>query len=217
MNQDYYRRFQWIASVCVALFIVHFALCMLAMNRSVYKYTGADYAQTGTATISKAEADLYYEQVADSFSSFFKGDYEIAGYSLTQENVEKLNTLKGYYRFAWIVSIVSFCGGIYCFCKLWNRRETMPLLYGSAGGALLTSLLLLRIVMSGKPIFAGIRDMIFRGDYGFFAEGDLLRDILPEAFARNLALCYLGIVAIEILCFVLLRAAIRFSARPHKY
>lgn len=217
MNQEYYRRLQWIASLCVAVFLVHFALCMLAMNRSVYRHTKADYAQTGTAAISKAEADLYYEQVADSFSSFFKRDYEIAGYSLTEDNVNKLNTLKGYYRFAWIVSVVSFCGGVYCFRILWRRRETMPLLYGSAGGALLTSIVLLRIVLSDKPVFAGIRDMIFRGDYSYFAEGDLLRAILPAAFARNLAFCYLGIVAVEILCFVLLRMAVRLSGRPHKY
>lgn len=217
MNQEYYRRLQWIASLCIAVFIVHFALCMLVMNRSVYKHTKADYAQTGTVAISKAEAELYYEQVADSFSSFFKGDYEIAGYSLTETNKKQLNTLKGYYRLAWIVSIVSFGCGAYCIGKLWRRRETMPLLYGSAGGALLTSIFALRIVLSDKPVLGGIRNMIFRGDYSFFSEGDLLRDILPAAFARNLAFYYLGIVTIEILCFVLLRMVIRFSGRPHKY
>lgn len=42
--------------------------------------------------------------------------------------------------------------------------------------------------------------MIFRGDYGYFSSGDVLCKILPETFARNLALLYLGIVAAEIFC-----------------
>ena len=43
--------------------------------------------------------------------------------------------------------------------------------------------------------------MIFRGDYGYFSSGDVLCKILPETFARNLALLYLGIVAAEIFVF----------------
>ena len=217
MNHEKYRRYQWIASFCIAVFIVHFAICLLAMNRSVYRNTKMDTKQTQTTTISKPEAELYYEQIADSFSSFFRGDYKIAGYSLTDYNKEQLNTLKGYYRFAWIVSVLSFGAGAYCFFFLWKRRETMPLVYGSAGGAFLTSLMAVRVIFSNKPVFEGLRNMIFRGDYGYFAEGDLLRDILPEAFARNLTFYYLGIVTIEIICFVILRKMIRFSGRPHKY
>lgn len=217
MNHENYKRYQWIASFCVAVFIVHFAICLLAMNRSIYRNTEHDISGTKAATISKTEAELYYNQMADSFSSFFQRDYKIAGYSLTEYNVNQLNRLKWYYRFAWIVSIVSFGAGGYCFYVLWRRRETMPLIYGSAGGALLTSIFAVRIVFSNKPVLAGVRDMIFREDYSYFSEGDLLRSILPEAFARNLAFGYLAIVVIEIFFFVMIRRIVRFSGRPHKY
>ena len=50
--------------------------------------------------------------------------------------------------------------------------------------------------------------MIFRGDYSYFSTGDVLCKILPETFARNLALLYLGIVAAEIFVFVMIRVGV---------
>ena len=170
-----------------------------------------------TVEISKAEAELYYGQIADSYCRFFTGKYRIAGYELSDENVHQLNRLKGYYRFAWILSIASLAGMIYSFRRLWRRRETMPCFYGSAGGACLVALLMLRIVTSKREVYAGLRNMIFRGDYGYFSSGDVLCKILPETFARNLALLYLGIVAAEIFVFVMIRVCVRLAGRPHRF
>lgn len=89
--------------------------------------------------------------------------------------------------------------------------------YGSAGGACLVALLMLRIVTSKREVYAGLRNMIFRGDYGYFSSGDVLCKILPETFARNLALLYLGIVAAEIFVFVMIRVCVRLAGRPHRF
>ena len=107
MKREEYRKFQWLASVCIAVFILSFAVCLLAFNRSVYRLSSTDYRNGATVEISKAEAELYYGQIADSYCRFFTGKYRIAGYELSDENVHQLNRLKGYYRFAWILSIMS--------------------------------------------------------------------------------------------------------------
>lgn len=194
-----------------------FAVCLLAFNRSVYRLSSTDYRNGVTVEISKAEAELYYGQIADSYCRFFTGKYRIAGYELSDENVHQLNRLKGYYRFAWILSIASLAGMIYSFRRLWRRRETMPCFYGSAGGACLVALLMLRIVTSKREVYSGLRNMIFRGDYSYFSTGDVLCKILPETFARNLALLYLGIVAAEIFVFVMIRVGVRLAGRPHRF
>lgn len=217
MKREEYRKFQWLASVYIAVFIMSFAICLLAFNRSVYRMSAVDYRNGATVEISKAEAELYYGQIADSYCRFFTGRYRIAGYELSETNVRQLNRLKGYYRFAWILSIASMVGIVYSFHRLWRRRETMPCYYGSAGGACLVALLLLRIVTSKREVYAGLRNMIFRGDYSYFSTGDVLGKILPETFARNLALLYLGIVAAEIFVFVMIRVGIRLAGRPHRY
>ena len=107
MKREEYRKFQWLASVCIAVFILSFAVCLLAFNRSVYRLSSTDYRNGVTVEISKAEAELYYGQIADSYCRFFTGKYRIAGYELSDENVHQLNRLKGYYRFAWILTIAS--------------------------------------------------------------------------------------------------------------
>lgn len=68
-----------------------------------------------------------------------------------------------------------------------------------------------------REVYAGLRNMIFRGDYGYFSSGDVLCKILPETFARNLALLYLGIVAAEIFVFVMIRVCVRLAGRPHRF
>jgi hypothetical protein len=94
MKREEYRKFQWLASVCIAVFILSFAVCLLAFNRSVYRLSSTDYRNGVTVEISKAEAELYYGQIADSYCRFFTGKYRIAGYELSDENVHQLNRLK---------------------------------------------------------------------------------------------------------------------------
>lgn len=217
MNREEYRRFQWIASICISVFIVCFGIVLLAFNRWVYRATGMNSQTEEGVAFTQAEAELYYEQIADSYCSFFKGRYDVAGYTLSDTNIHQLNRLKGYYRFAWIMSILSFAGIIYSFRRLWRRRETMPCFYGSAGGAFLTALLLLRIVLSKREVMRGLRNMIFKQDYSYFQTGDLLCRLLSGTYARNMLLMYLGIVAAEIAVFVLIRVVIRFAGRPHRF
>ena len=90
MKREEYRKFQWLASVCIAVFILSFAVCLLAFNRSVYRLSSTDYRTGVTVEISKAEAELYYGQIADSYCRFFTGKYRIAGYELSDENVHQL-------------------------------------------------------------------------------------------------------------------------------
>lgn len=217
MNREEYRRFRWIASICISVFIVCFGIVLLAFNRWVYHATGTNTQTEDGVTFTQAEADLYYGQIADSYCSFFKGRYDVAGYTLTDTNIHQLNRLKGYYRLAWILSILSFVGIIYSFRRLWRRRETMPCFYGSAGGALLAVVLLLRIVFSKREVMRGLKDMIFKQDYSYFQSGDLLCRLLSGAYARNMLLMYLGIVAAEIAAFVLIRVIIRLAGRPHRF
>ena len=217
MNREEYRRFRWIASICISVFIVCFGIVLLAFNRWVYHATGTNTQTEDGVTFTQAEADLYYGQIADSYCSFFKGRYDVAGYTLTDTNIHQLNRLKGYYRLAWILSILSFAGIIYSFRRLWRRRETMPCFYGSAGGALLAVVLLLRIVFSKREVMRGLKDMIFKQDYSYFQSGDLLCRLLSETYARNMLLMYLGIVAAEIAAFVLIRVIIRLAGRPHRF
>lgn len=217
MNREEYRRFRWIASICISVFIVCFGIVLLAFNRWVYHATGTNTQTEDGVTFTQAEADLYYGQIADSYCSFFKGRYDVAGYTLTDTNIHQLNRLKGYYRLAWILSILSFVGIIYSFRRLWRRRETMPCFYGSAGGALLAAVLLLRIVFSKREVMRGLKNMIFKQDYSYFQSGDLLCRLLSGAYARNMLLMYLGIVAAEIAVFVLIRVIIRLAGRPHRF
>lgn len=74
MKREEYRKFQWLASVCIAVFILSFAVCLLAFNRSVYRLSSTDYRNGVTVEISKAEAELYYGQIADSYCRFFTGN-----------------------------------------------------------------------------------------------------------------------------------------------
>ena len=93
----------------------------------------------------------------------------------------------------------------------------MPCFYGSAGGALLAAVLLLRIVFSKREVMRGLKNMIFKQDYSYFQSGDLLCRLLSGAYARNMLLMYLGIVAAEIAVFVLIRVIIRLAGRPHRF
>lgn len=226
-----YRKYQYIATFGVAFFIVSFALCLLVMNRSVFERCVQDYearfpmgnegtqehASEAVVTMSAFEMQLVYEQVADSFSSFWGRTYPVTGYEISSKNVDRLNRLKGYYRLAWIVAVVSFFGTVYSFIILSKRREYMPFLHGSVLAALFTSLNALRIMSSKRELLSGIRRMVLHEDYSYFADGDVLQVILLPELARNLALVYILLVFVLILIMVFIRFIIIFSGRPHKF
>lgn len=212
-----FRVYQWIASICVAVFIVNFALCMTAMNKSVYKNSDTECSEEALVSLSKAEATLYYEQIQESFCSFFKNKYEVSGYEISGANTAQLNSLKFYYRWAWVLSIVSLAGGIYCFIYLSRRRDSRALVYGSAVALLITALQFLGIVRSTRPVYAGVREMIFHKDYSFFSQGDILLSVINADFARHVAVCYVVTLLGLVLLMVAIHGLIRFMGRPYKY
>lgn len=228
---DKYKKYQYTATFGVAFFIVSFALCLLVMNRSVFERCVKDYearfpvgsenlqshSPDAVVMMSAFEMQLVYEQVADSFSSFWGRTYPVVGYEISSQNVDRLNRLKGYYRLAWIVAVISFFGAVYSFVILSKRREYMPFLYGGVLAALLTSLNALLIMSSKGGLLSGIRGMILHEDYSYFADGDILQTILLPELARNLALLYILFVFVLILIMVFIRFIIIFSGRPHKF
>lgn len=223
---DKYRKYEITATICVAVFIVSFSLVLLVSNRSVYglcydKYyeelTGIYGDNIGDKALAPLEAKENYEQIADGFSSFFKSDYSGVSYKLSERNVKLLNRLKGYYRFAWIVSIISLAGAIYSFIILSKRRNYMPLLTGGLAASFLTVFLAFVIAMSKAPTLSGVKNMIMYGDYSYFPDADVIVWCMPPKFGMGLALLYLGIVFGMILLAALIRLIILFWGRPHKF
>ena len=222
---DNYKLHQIIASVCVALFIVTGAVCILCYDRSIYGkcYTNYQALMNSEAIeeeyglISEFEAKLNYEGLADDFSSFFNGNYNLTGYELSDANEESLKELKIYYRLAWIVMLISAGFGIKSFIFLSKRRLYMPLIYGGTLAGLLTVVNTLFMIGAKGGILYSIKSMIFREDYSFFSGKDILVGIIPPDFARMLFLAYILIVFLLIALMALIRSIIIFCGRPHRF
>ena len=223
---DKYRKYEIAATICVAIFIVSFSLCLLVSNRSVYGLCYDKYYEGLTEiygdniedkALSPLEAKQNYEQIADGFSSFFKSDYSGVSYKLSERNIKLLNRLKGYYRFAWIASIISLAGAVYSFIILSKRRNYMPLLNGGLVASFITVFNALVIGMSKGSTLSGIKNMIMYGDYSYFPDADTIVWCMPPKFGMGLALLYLGIVFGMILLAALIRCIIAFWGRPHKF
>lgn len=218
-----YRKYEIMATIAVAIFIVCFSLCILVMDRHVYNWCYEDYEKTLTASdieekpLSSFEAEQNYKQLADGFSNFFKSDYSDTSYGITDANVKRLNKLKLYYRLAWLLSIVSIVFMVRAFRELSRVRNYMPLLYGGISAAGLTVLNAFIIMVSNGSTLTGIRNMIMHGDYSYFEDMDLIRWITPPGFAMALALTYLCIVFLMILLAAVIRGIIIFCGRPHKF
>ncbi|MDE6024263.1 MAG: hypothetical protein K2G45_02315 [Lachnospiraceae bacterium] len=221
-----YNKYQIIATICIALFIINFSLCILVMDRHVYGWCYEDYVDTlmetygenlGDKALSKFEAEQNYNQLADGFTKFFGNNYSDTSYEITKENIEKLNKLKGYYRLAWVVVVFSIVGIVYSYRELSRIRMYMPLLYGGILASVLTVLNAVIIMISHSDTLTGVRNMIIHGDYSYFGDMDLIRWILPPDYGMALAVAYLCIVFILIILAVLIRAIIIFCGRPHKF
>ncbi|GEM_PF-223702 len=228
---DNYKLHQVIASISVTVFIMSVAVCIMVCNRSVYdktfneyidsrendSKTGQDVTDDVTNNISEFETRVIYKQLADSFTSFFSGDYKLAGYELSGANIEKLRHLKAYYRWAWIMAVVSLITGMRSFAILAKRRLYMPLTYGALGSIIMTGIFTLVMALSGSGMGMQLKNMIFKGDYSYFSEGDVLISIFPPDYARNMLLFYIAIIQNLALLMVLIRGIIIFCGRPHKF
>ena len=228
---DRYKKYSFGATICVALFIISFAFCVLCMNKTVYEKcldgsssrieedngNSDTAAEDTTYEIKDFEAKANFDKLSDDFKSFFKSKYELIGYELDEFNVDRLNHIKNLYRLAWIIAFISFAGMIYSFVILSKRRMFMPFLYGGVLAAFITSLNAFLFIRSDREFWVAARNMVFRADYSYFSDKDILLKILPPEYARWMAVAYLMMVALLILVMVLLRWFIIFLGRPHKF
>lgn len=209
---DKFKLYQVLASLTIAIFIVNFAMCLLAFDKKTFAKKAQD-----TEGLTSFESVLVYNQINDSFKSFFKSKYKIAGYELSDMNTKALNQIKWIYRGAWLVSLVTLFATAYMMNTLSKRRMYMPYIYGAALSAFLTALYSFLMFIAKKGVGFGIKSMILYGDYGFFRGSDVLTHLFPEDFARALALRYILIVGILIVACLLIRLLIAFNSRPHKF
>lgn len=237
MVMERYRKISFIASLCVALFIINFAFCILCMNKAVYERCFENYVadvnveedltlDVSTATDTDAdysvrledfERKANFEKLSEDFKAFFKGKYELIGYELDEHNVDRLNHIKWFYRLAWLVSIATLAGMVHSFVILSKRRMFMPFIYGGVLAAFFTSVNALVFMKSDKEFYAAARDMVFRKNYSYFSDKDILLQILPPDYARWMAISYLLFVAVLIILMIFIRWFILFCGRPHKF
>ena len=237
MVMERYRKISFIASLCVALFIINFAFCILCMNKAVYERCFENYVadvnveedltlDVSTATDTDAdysvrledfERKANFEKLSEDFKAFFKGKYELIGYELDEHNVDRLNHIKWFYRLAWLVSIATLAGMVHSFVILSKRRMFMPFIYGGVLAAFFTSVNALVFMKSDKEFYVAARDMVFRKNYSYFSDKDILLQILPPDYARWMAIAYLLFVAVLIILMIFIRWFILFCGRPHKF
>ncbi|MBQ8924248.1 MAG: hypothetical protein IJ053_05580 [Lachnospiraceae bacterium] len=227
---DRYRKYSFGATICVALFIISFAFCVLCMNKTVYEkclensvsQIEADNGLSDTVTeittgLKDFEAKANFDKLNDDFKSFFKSKYELIGYELDEFNVDRLNHIKNLYRLAWVITIITFIGMLYSFIILSKRRMFMPFLYGGVLAAFFTSLNAFSFIRSDREFWVAARDMVFGENYSYFSDNDIFLKIIPPEYARWMAVAYLMMVAVLILIMVLVRWFILFLGRPHKF
>lgn len=166
---------------------------------------------------SGLEAQICFEELADSYCTFFKGDYEVVAHEVSEDNVDLLKRYQWYYRLAWILVILSCLYAIRSFIVLSTRRLYMPLLYGGAGAILLTIVNVLHILTSGRELLSNVRDMVFHKDYGCFVKDGVFGWMIPESFGPGLFFTYILYVLGLCVFMALIRAIIIFKGRPHKF
>ena len=124
-----YRKISFWATICVALFIVNFAFCILCMNKTVYEKCLERDVPSEDVQLENFERKANFDKLSEEFKAFFKGKYELVGYELDKHNTDRLNHIKWRYRRAWLVSIACLAGMVYCFIVLSKRRMFMPFVY----------------------------------------------------------------------------------------
>lgn len=184
---------------------------------SLGTWTDADKDASVGAVMSGFEKELQYRALSESFTKFFSKDYPLQGYTVSEENVERLNDLKSYYKRAWVFAIIMLGLMIYSFRILSVRRLYMPFIYGGALAAFITSIKAFIMMQSHKPITEAVRNMILYGDYGYFTGDDIVSRMFPPEFARWMALYYIALVLILILVMTLVKVYLGKRGRPHKF
>lgn len=218
-----FNRYQICATLCIAIFIVSFSICVLSRDRHGYRISIDNYYDTigdsdyASGELTKGQLKLCYDILADEVTSFKGSDYSVPGYSISAVNIDRLRAVNKVCRAAWMIAVISFVAFIYSFILLSKRRLYMPLAYGSAFAAFLTSLMALIILISKNPLLKGIKNMILFKNYSYFVEGDIVRRLIPPSLARVLGIEFLIIELIVIMVFVFLNYLVKRSGRPHEF
>ena len=217
------NRYQIFATLFIAIFIVSVSVCILSRDRKTYRYSVNKYFDSMSSEekqslkLDREEMTDCYNELADKVTSFFKKDYQLSEHDISAVNVDRLSAINRYIRGAWLIAVFSAIGFVYCFIVLSRRRLYMPLAYGTAVAALLTSLMTLRYMLSKRALIKGVRRMILYGKYDYFVSGDIVRMLIPPGFARALLVRFFMIEATVILIFLLVHWIIIRSGRPHKF
>ncbi len=229
-----HRRYQLLATICIGIFIVCFAVIMTAWNRTIYEkcieqatdkfyveyvtkgYTTGTIATQYNKELIRLELVLNYDKLADDFSNYFADEYEIPNNTLLENNTEGLNAIKVYYRWSLWIGAFSLLGFLYSMLHLYKGRYYNAFTYGGLLGLLLIAFQGLGLIISDNVVVSGLRDMIFYEDYSFFQQGDILSFMLPPEYARWLAIGYLIFGIGMAMVFFILRAITIYRTKPHK-
>lgn len=206
-----YTTYQTMATICVAVFVINMAFCLTCCDKYIYNkiYDGTE--------IIDAQAEVWHSQLVEDFTAFFKGDYDLSGQELLKENVKCLNRIKWRYRFAVMLVIASVLGLIYSYRELKKRRIFGPFIHGCVLAVVFLLFKIFRFFTAGGGVTAAIRAMVVKQSYEYFYEGDILLKLMPQYYARGLALLYIGWVFVLILAVLLLRRLFIWLGRPHKF
>ena len=86
-----YRKISFWATICVALFIVNFAFCILCMNKTVYEKCLERDVPSENVQLENFERKANFDKLSDECKAFFKEKYELVGYELDKHNTDRLN------------------------------------------------------------------------------------------------------------------------------
>lgn len=218
-----FNRYQLCATISIAIFIVSFSICVLSRDRRAYRISVDNYFESLSDSeyvsmgLKREQLVLCYDILADEVTSFKGSGYEVPGFVISAENIDRLKRINTACRAAWMTAVISFVAFIYCFILLSRRRLYMPLAYGSAFATLITSILALVVLLSKNPLLKGIKNMILYRNYSYFVEGDIVRSLFVPNFARILIAEFLIIECIVIMVFVIANYLIKRSGRPHEF
>ena len=220
---DRYKKYQMIATFLVAFFIVNFAFVLLANDTKIYQIyqnrteLSHQSEQTENQQLKGYEAEINYNLLKDEFKRFWNSRYEIPTYAVTSANAALLNDIKAQYRWAKIIVFICVVGGVYCFFILAKRRMYNALKNGAILSIGLFVAGLLRLLLSKKEVFKGLREMIFKKDYSYFVKGDLVLKVIGGNYAEYMFIGYIVFFIIILLFMLFLKWFIAFLGRPHKF
>ncbi len=209
-----YKRYTVLATLAFAVFIVCFGIFLLPKNRSAYR--GIAEEEKASENLSGFEAELIYEQLADSFERLKSVPYEVAGYSLTTLETDILDHWKRHYKRAFRLCIVSGAVTLFAMLRLRKRRIFSPLVTGSLLAGFFVAADAVWILFSGSAGAETIRSLCLRGDRTCLGNG-LLSQVLPGSYFSRLALVFVITELILIAAALLLRWLISYFGRPHRF